>query len=399
MPRRKLRQSEVPGVTIDENIPNDLSLMVNREYGLTAHMVEMARWDYAKEAHHLMDSGYSPKVISKFYEQKGFPVEETEVAQYMAIRKRVLLNNLTMERLIASSIRTPAIKDKSIINVITTPDVDTSFLRNELDAVDAVIQKGYKTLVESDDPVSPSLMLQAIKLKHDLTGGMLGGFTNYGLAELREIENQKSTLMMEHMMKYIAPEMRKQIVQELLQLEDDFYSSTPYYEMYLRSRQDLSPAEIEAKLREADSFQHHNVEVVVHRPDTTAEATRNREADQKVIVSFLKGLPERERKPNVTEDSRPEIAPPARRKYTTGGTAILKVLGATKRGELVDEETLALAEKTINTPNSTASKETRMKIRDMRQKLNERNGVSETAKTEEPKKEPTKRRGRPRKQS
>lgn len=385
---------------MDENAQTELSLVVNKEYGLTAHMVEMARWDYAQEAHHLMDSGYSPRVVAKFYERKGFYASEGEVAQYMAIRKRVLLNNLTMERLIASSFRTPAIKDKSIINVITTPDVDTAYLRNELDAVDAVIQKGYKTLVESDDPVSPQLMLQAIKLKHDLTGGMLGGFTNYGLAELREIENQKSTLMMEHMMQYIAPEQRKQVVQELLKLEDDFYSTTPYYEMYLRSRKDLSPAEIEARLKEADSFQHRNVEVVIQRPDTTAEATRNREADQKVIVSFLKELPERERKPNVTEKSRPEISPPSRKKHTTGGTAILKVLSATKRGELVDEETLAIAEKTINMEGSKASRETRRKIIDMRQKINAGKGMTDAiSMTEAQEKAEAKRRGRPKKKS
>ena len=292
------KATPVEGVVLDALSVQDIehSVIVNKEYGLTAHMIEMARWELSKEAHALMDEGMSVVYITRFYLINGFPTTETEVREYQAIRRRAKLCNMTMERLVASSVKTPVLSDKDVVQLITTPDVDDGILRNELDAVDYVIQKGYTDLRNSQDTVSPQLMLQAIKLKNDLTGGMLGGMTNYGLAELRELESQKSKMLIDFLFQFVPEDKRAGVVSELMRMEEEFYASTPYYEMYLRSREDLNPSQVEEKLSVASTqyrngFQTAAVDAARKALPTSAKETMSRAPDQKIIQAFVDTYP------------------------------------------------------------------------------------------------------------
>ena len=361
MPKKK---TSVEGVAIDAISAQDIqqSIVVNTEYGLTAHMIEMARWELSKEAHALMDEGMSVVYITRFYTINGFPTTETEVREYQAIRRRAKLCNMTMERLVASCVKTPVLSDKDVVQLITTPDVDDGILRNELDAVDYVIQKGYTDLRNSQDPVSPQLMLQAIKLKNDLTGGMLGGMTNYGLAELRELEAQKSKLLIDFLFQFVPDDKKPEVVGELMRMEEEFYAGTPYYEMYLRSRDDLNPAQVDEKLSTAavkyrNGFQTAAVDAARKALPTSAKETMARQPDQKLIQAFVEAYP-RETDP-VSSNRR------------TARTAIGRFKRAYKRGLEISDELLSDAETAVKILGEKVSEETIFAIQESKRKKRE----------------------------
>lgn len=124
-------------------------------------------------------------------------------------------------------------------------------LKSEIDALDKIIQGGYNTLLEwADRPIAPKTMMDAIKLKYELTDGNHGFLTNYGMEQLRAIEQGKYELLMQHLITYIPEDKRQEAIDKLEVLEDEYYQKTPYYEEYLRSRADMTEAQIAERLKE-----------------------------------------------------------------------------------------------------------------------------------------------------
>lgn len=360
-------ETPVEGVVVDALSVQDIqnSLVVNKEYGLTAHMIEMARWELSKEAHALMDEGLSVVYITRFYLVNGFPTTENEVREYQAIRRRVKLCNMTMDRLIASSVKAPVISDNDVVQLLDTPDVDDGILRNELDAVDYVIQKGYTDLRNSVDTVSPQLMLQAIKLKNDLTGGMLGGMTNYGLAELRDLESRKAKMLIDFLFQFVPEEQRAAVAAELIRMEEEFYAGTPYYEMYLRSREDLNPAQVEDKLSVAsrqyqNGFQKAATDAFKRKITTSAKDVMSRQPDQKVITAYMEAYPKE--------------TDPVGTSRKTAKANLGRFSRAYKRNSGdVPDELLQDAENAVRILGEKVSEETIFKLRDAQRRKREMN--------------------------
>lgn len=270
------------------NIPRNLTdPVVNDKTRLTAVMIDLMQWEHIAEAHYMMDRGDSPTLIYRFINKHGFTCSPNTVSDYMTIRRRALVSGISMERLIAMSSRKPIVLDKDAMNMLSL-STETTTLKNDLDALELVIQKGYDYLRTSDDPVDPKLMMAAIKLKHDMTGGMTGGYSQHGIAELALIERNKSNMLMQHMLKYIPAELHSQLIEELQQLEEQYYMNTPYYEQYLRSRTDLTEAQIQSKLSIQDVLESQGLKAAEqHLFDTRAQSVLAKDPDVRMVEAFI----------------------------------------------------------------------------------------------------------------
>ena len=91
--------------------------------------------------------------------------------------------------------------------------------------------------------------MDAIKLKNELTDGNHGFLTNYGMEQLRAIEQNKYELIMNHLISYIPEDKRGEAVSAIEQIEDEYYQGTEYYEEYLRAKE-LPESEIQRRLEE-----------------------------------------------------------------------------------------------------------------------------------------------------
>lgn len=209
---------------------------------ISPKLVEFARWSQISNINAMIDDGQNLTVIYKWVTNNGFSISLPMFQDYARLRRKSLISGISMNHLLGVAGK-PAVDH-------TSPEVKTARdkLKSEIDALDAVIQRGYDTLKSNPDaPVTPLVMMSAIKLKNELTDGQHGFLTNYGMEHLRDIENGKYKLIIDHLISYIPEDRRQEAVSKILDIEDAYYQSTDYYEEYLRAS-DLTETEIGKRL-------------------------------------------------------------------------------------------------------------------------------------------------------
>lgn len=213
-------------------------------------LVELSKQKFIAKVNEMLDNDESPNQVCAYINKQGFKISVPMIYEYAKIRKKAMVNGLTMQELV-----TNVTANRDAESALTTlSDEPTkqykSHLRNELDALDMIIQNGFETLKKLGDNIPPRLLMDAIRLKNELTDGNHMFLTPYGIQQLKEIEANKYQLLMEHLIEYIPEDKREQAISELAILEDEYYQKTPYYEEFLRSNKKLTEAEIQARLRE-----------------------------------------------------------------------------------------------------------------------------------------------------
>ena len=208
----------------------------------SAKLLELIRWECIDEVNAQLDMGVSPSVVHKWIEQHGFKIGCNLVYNYDKLRKQSIIEGVEIEKLLGV-IRNP-ILNTNLDSKKTAKDK----LRSELDALDFMIQKGFEDLKNSDESIRPGLMMAAIRLKNDITDGMHGFLTNYGIEHLRNIESAKYELIVKHLLSYIPEDKRNEAITTMAKVEEDYYYNTDYYEEYLRVSGNFSEEQIQLKL-------------------------------------------------------------------------------------------------------------------------------------------------------
>lgn len=228
------------------------------EEKMSPKLAALCRWKHIDEVNNRLDQGDSPNSVATFINKNGFKISVPMVYDYAKLRKKALVDGINIEHMIGVSSK--PLVDKSDPSTRSTAEK----LKSEIDALDKIIQGGYNTLLEwADRPIAPKTMMDAIKLKYELTDGNHGFLTNYGMEQLRSIEQNKYELLMQHLISYIPEDKRQEAIDRLEVLEDEYYRATPYYEEYLRSRGDLSENQIAERLKE------------VHQEETAEESSED----------------------------------------------------------------------------------------------------------------------------
>ena len=224
------------------------------EIKISPKLQELCKWKYITEVNLRLDQGDSPNSVWNFINQNGFVIGRPLVYEYAKMRKKALVDGLNIEHMLGISTR--PLVDRNDPATRSTMNK----LKSEIDALDKIIEGGYNTLVEwADRPIAPKIMMDAIKLKAELTDGNHGFLTNYGMERLREIEQNKYQLLMEHLISYIPEELKQEAIDKLDELEDNYYRTTEYYEDYLRAK-GYSEQDIEHMLQEMRTDEDEGIE-------------------------------------------------------------------------------------------------------------------------------------------
>lgn len=220
----------------------DASAMTNRgkrsyEYMeiklVGAKFQELCQWEHIEYVNEELDKGRSPNAVWTESVKKGLKVSRPVMYEYAKLRKQALVENINVEHIIDSVINAKPNVDKK------KPETRSRItkLRSEIDALDLIISGGYNTLIAwGDRPIAPKTMMEAIKLKAELTGGGHEFLTTYGMEKLKEMERDKFQLLLQHLISYIPANRRLEAINKLEDIEDQFYRGTDYYEDYLRSK-------------------------------------------------------------------------------------------------------------------------------------------------------------------
>lgn len=217
------------------------------EQKISPKLIELCKWKHINEVNNRLDSGDTPNSVCDFINANGFKISRPLIYDYAKMRKKALVDGLNINHMIG-------IASQPIIDKDDPATKSTSRkLRSEIDALDMIIQGGYNTLKEwADRPIAPKTMMEAIKLKNELTDGNHGFLTNYGMEQLRAIEQNKYQLLLEHLISYIPEDKQQEAIDKMDTIEDEYYQTTDYYEEYLRAK-GLSEAEIEKRLTEVNN--------------------------------------------------------------------------------------------------------------------------------------------------
>ena len=206
-------------------------------------LVEFSRWRLIGEVNNQLDSGMSPNSVHPWVVQNGFSISLPMVYEYAKARKKALVDGVSMEHILG--VAGKPLVDRMSPEYQTTRDK----LKSEIDALDMIVQRGYELLKKNPNTeIAPRDMMAAIKLKNELTDGNHGFLTNFGMEHLRDIENAKYSLIIDHLISYIPEDKREEAIEKISYLEDHYYQTTDYYEEYLRASGDLTEDEIQNKL-------------------------------------------------------------------------------------------------------------------------------------------------------
>lgn len=214
------------------------------ETKISPKLIELCKWKHIQEVNNRLDQGDTPNSVCTFINKNGFKISTPLIYEYAKLRKKALVDGLNIEHMIGIAGKPLVDKDD--------PNTKSSMqkLKSEIDALDCLIQAGYRTLQEwADRPIAPKTMMDAIKLKNELTDSNHGFLTNYGMEQLRAIEQNKYELIMNHLISYIPEDKRDEAVSAIEQIEDEYYQGTEYYEEYLRAKE-LPESEIQRRLEE-----------------------------------------------------------------------------------------------------------------------------------------------------
>ena len=220
----------------------------NGKIKLSPRLSELVRWEKIAYVNEMLDSGDTPNSVANWIRKNGFKISNPLVYDYVKIRQQALLNGISMEKILG-------------INTSTTIKQGDKFnskrdkLKNELDALDKIISMGYNSLPKWENkPMPISILMQAIKLKNDLTDGYFNGLTPYGIEQLTLLERQKYDIIMNILMEFVPEERRQEATEIIAEAEERFYKESEFYEDYLRAS-GLTEPEIQRKLEEYEREQ------------------------------------------------------------------------------------------------------------------------------------------------
>lgn len=183
--------------------------------------------------------------------KNGFPISLPTMYTYIKQRRESLVNNLTTELLHPKDDLKRALEDaakkggeqskqnraevraKAKAIMAEAMDQESSKrIRHDLELLDEVIQKGFDTLSKME-VISPVTAIKAIEMKHKLTnGGSTGGYTHYGLEEIKLRETARENAIVAIMLNHILPEKHNEVLVEMEDATQAYYESLGLGEAY-----------------------------------------------------------------------------------------------------------------------------------------------------------------------
>lgn len=212
----------------------------------TAALKGLTQWSRIDEVNEMIDNGHTPEDISKWCTLQGHRISERTIQRYIDLRQQALANSVTEQRLMTTM-------GDAVSMDMNSEGTQRSEgqLRSDLDALDLLIQGGFDTvrrMISNGEDINPRLMLDAIRLKHELSDGNTGTLTNHGIEELRNTETRKYAMLIQYLVTHFVPaDEQDEVLCHMDELEDAYYQGTPYYVEYLRAK-GATPIEIEAQV-------------------------------------------------------------------------------------------------------------------------------------------------------
>ena len=179
---------------------------------------KLVKWEYVEQVNEMLINGISPHKVSAWCKEHGFVISHPKLYEYKEMLQTAIAKQITVERMLGIGVpkRTPI--QLQALGITASKDM----VKNEIDVLDAIIQRGFNALTQN-----PAVKLQdamrAIELKNKITQGAHGGLTNYGIDQLREVEKAKFDAMVTVVMQYVPEDKHEELETAIATAEREYY--------------------------------------------------------------------------------------------------------------------------------------------------------------------------------
>jgi len=179
---------------------------------------KLVKWEHCAEVNEMLLAGISPYVVSDWCKERGFSISHPKLYEYKEMLQTALSKQITVERLLGIGVP----KRKPIILQALGIESAKDMVKNEMEVLDAIIQRGF-TALSASPTIKLTDALRAIELKNKITNGKHGGLTGYGLDHLREVEQAKFQAVVDVVMKYIPEDKVEELQEAMAEAERKYY--------------------------------------------------------------------------------------------------------------------------------------------------------------------------------
>lgn len=217
----------------------------------------LVKWSNKPLLDKMIDEDTPVKEMVAWCNDNGFPISIPTMYSYIKQRREAIVNGLTMELLHAKadplkkaledSARKKArekgntqykenraedrAKVKAALEKELADQDSPKRIRHDLELLDEVIQKGFDTLSKMD-VISPVTAIKAMEMKHKLTNGSTGGYTHYGLEEIKLREAAREKAITTAILQFILVEQHDAVIELMETVTREYYESIGLGEAY-----------------------------------------------------------------------------------------------------------------------------------------------------------------------
>ena len=193
---------------------------------------KLVKWEHVDEVNDMLMNGVSPHKVSEWCKELGFNISHPKLYEYKEMLQTAITKHITVERLLGIGVpkRTPIVLQA--LGLTSAKNL----VKNEMEVLDAIVQRGYDALT-SNPTIKIQDALRAIELKNKLTQGQHNGLTNYGLDQLRELEQAKFQAIVNVVLTYLPEDKHDELQEAIAVAEREFYETQApeYLEEYEKS--------------------------------------------------------------------------------------------------------------------------------------------------------------------
>lgn len=219
----------------------------------------LMKWNNRPFLDKMIDDDTPVKELVAWCNDNGFPISVPTMYSYIQQRRESVVNDLTKEQLQpkndADSLK-KALEDSAWMKarekgntqykenragdrakikatlVKELADQDSpKRIRHDMELLDEVIQKGFNTL-NMMEVISPVTAIKAIEMKHKLSNGSAGGYTHYGLEEIKMREAAREQAITAAILEFVPEDQHNAVIKRMEDVTRAYYESIGLGEVY-----------------------------------------------------------------------------------------------------------------------------------------------------------------------
>ena len=174
-----------------------------------------------------LDNEVDYQSIADMCKKYGIEVSVASISRYAKKRQEAIKNDQDLRELLDAD------TERTIIN-IKKKQVDKpqepekpEFVKNDEVSVETMlnnmIQSSYRYYMQADEPVPVKEFTKMIKLYTQINGNNNHGLTQEGLQQLRIFRHAQNNAMVHVILKYVPEDKRKEVLQEIKDVEEKEY--------------------------------------------------------------------------------------------------------------------------------------------------------------------------------